>query len=667
MTFDQSFQSTQYLPMNAKFIGLVNYQGLAWKTAFSYTGATRVTTIQSTKIIKDFPETNSRFLMGDLTYPVLSSQVDAPMFGLGFSHGFLIGESNYSPEVSQYQLSLPNDAKVQIYVNDQIVYDEPYSAGNYDLRNFPVQSGYNNVIVKVIETSGNTRYFQFPFAVNEALVKKGLQEFTYNIGFPFQSDTSARSGYPLLKRTLAFSGYHKFGVSSDYNFNVGFQSNRGRSILGVEQVLAQKSGLFRFQTLASMKTGEKTGYGATLSFGSFSTGTFLDSVGFGVTFLDAAYNPSDDPSNAGSQRFKTSLVLNTKTSELFTNTYQVSTEASLQGNHIDRYSMRHAYTFSNQLRGTLSFDTTVSTQSGWERSIEFGLSWDPDASVRTSFRATEKGAQSLQIGYTPRFVKGLATSALLSLSRSRADSTAELAYSCQDDARQNLDATLVYAEKSGVKSAALAGRYSGARFSANGSISPSGTGALTLGTAVVYADGYFGISRPVDSNFVIMHTNPTLSGATITYSPYGKTDFWGSPVIIGFQPYSKANVVVSDANLPFGTELGDGRFSFTAPDNGGTHFLVGKDRGYIARGTLLIEKTKTPLQGVLGQATRVSDGKKVDFFTNMSGEFQLVGVSAGTYQIRVEDAFVYIGSILIPDDQKGLISLGPVQMYKEVK
>ncbi|MEI6065007.1 MAG: fimbria/pilus outer membrane usher protein, partial [Pseudanabaena sp. ELA748] len=88
------------------------------------------------------------------------------------------------------------------------------------------------------------------------------------------------------------------------------------------------------------------------------------------------------------------------------------------------------------------------------------------------------------------------------------------------------------------------------------------TTRLDFGTSLVFADGYFGISRPVNGSFVLAVPNPTLQDRVIGINPSGlggyaaQIDWAGVAVLPDLSPYQISKLRIDAPSLPVGYDLG---------------------------------------------------------------------------------------------------------------
>ena len=188
-----------------------------------------------------------------------------------------------------------------------------------------------------------------------------------------------------------------------------------------------------------------------------------------------------------------------------------------------------------------------------------------------------------------------------------------------------------------------------------------------VGTALVFADGAFGVSRPIRGNgFAIVEPHESIADKTVTVGTgedvRAKSDWLGPAVVPDVPAYTNMTIPVDVADLPVGYSLGAGAFDTYAPHKAGYKLQVGSSYSVSAYGTLL-RANGEPIGLLTGVAQPADNpGKQVAIFTNAAGKFGAEGLAPGVWTITMatEDApTVFV--ITVPEGSNGLYKAGELR------
>jgi len=207
--------------------------------------------------------------------------------------------------------------------------------------------------------------------------------------------------------------------------------------------------------------------------------------------------------------------------------------------------------------------------------------------------------------------------------------------------------------------------YRGHRFTASGFHQKSSreTSELKFETAVVFADGHWGITRPVSDSFAILYPHASLRGHQIDFEPGSSIDWMGNGVVQTMRSYRLNEIMIESARVPIGTDLGKGVYYLLPRFGAGYAIKVGMQLGIFVRGTLL-DRDGAPVYVSFGQMRRVGEagGTSKAFFTNKAGRFQLSGLQAGKYEVQLLDLENKSFILEVPAGKAGLLDVGTVRL-----
>ena len=96
-------------------------------------------------------ERNERWTIGQVKPLVKGSQAAISLMGIGYTSGPVLNSiGNFSPQFS-HTIELDKESAIDVYVNYQKIKSFELPGGVYDLRGFPLRTGFN--VVKIVKTT----------------------------------------------------------------------------------------------------------------------------------------------------------------------------------------------------------------------------------------------------------------------------------------------------------------------------------------------------------------------------------------------------------------------------------------------------------------------------------------------------------------------------------
>ncbi|MET0204811.1 MAG: fimbria/pilus outer membrane usher protein [Casimicrobiaceae bacterium] len=188
------------------------------------TNAPRATCIRlNTSLIRDNRETLTRTIVGDTGFATNALGSTLQMGGLSYSKLYDIDP--YFIRYPQQNLvgTLPTASEVDVYIDGQRVRTLRLPAGEFDLRNVTQSTGDRSVDRVIRDAFGREQRVTTSFYSSERSLKRGLQEWSYNVGKLRQSFGTESDDYG----PLAFAGFHRYGVSDSLTLGVRAEGKSG--------------------------------------------------------------------------------------------------------------------------------------------------------------------------------------------------------------------------------------------------------------------------------------------------------------------------------------------------------------------------------------------------------------------------------------------------------
>ncbi len=603
------------------------------------------------RIVRDDLDNALRYVAGDLAVPVVGYQTSRPLLGLTVARNYGLQPYLITRPVSQYEFFLENPSRVEVFSNGRLVQTLRLPAGQQDIRNLSLGSGINDVQLVITDDVGRIQRLDFANAIAANLLGQGIQQFAYSFGFP-SLVTNGNQSYDFSSPTLVAS--HRLGVSNILTIGGYLQADRNQQLVGFEGVVATTLGNFAWDTAFSNDNQLGTGLAARLRYDFLKTGIsnpLEQTFGFTVEHRGANFLIA---SNGVNNFFRASSILD------LTAYYQQKLFWDITGGLNFRYQfgrdrpnsyqlgLNLGKSFDNGLGMTINLSESGDGVSPKEQRAFVSLVWvlpQQRQVIQTSAELSSKSSQTLRTSWSassPNSLEGINVSLATALSPPSDDFTGRLSY---NGYRGNLELS------------------QDALFSRNGQI--TNTTRLDFGTSLVFADGYFGISRPVNGSFVLAVPHPTLQGRVIGINPNGiggytaQIDWAGVAVLPDLSAYQVSKLRIDAPSLPLGYDLGTTSYSVLPTYKSGTVLRIGTDATIFLRGTLRNAKDE-PLSLLTGEVVSLAnpDLPPLQLFTNRAGKFALTGVKPGRYELRMYSDPPVVFSIDIPEGKTGLYDLG---------
>ncbi|MGK0240038.1 MAG: outer membrane usher protein [Candidatus Pelagisphaera sp.] len=580
------------------------------------------------RLVKDFPNSMHRLVIGDISTPIKSPQRGFQIWGLSFAKEFNLQPYRTFTPTSSASFQLDENAIVQMQMNGRPMRSLKLEPGIYDIEQFKLAAGLNSMDLEIVTESGTVERIQIDNYGEPTLLGKGASTFALSFGMPYAApseNTHTIIDTPWYQRTISreplFSGYYQKGLSDRVTANANLQSTHNWTRVGLQTTWVSGVGVINanagFNSLHSSQAKgmrlnvdwkrEFKGYQFALS-GSRSSRNF-ELTKENTSSIASANR--DSVSLRIAKRFgkRASMDL----SFLRQRSYHESPERSAALNFGYRFPAIHT---------SLSFRHS---DSRFERSLSSYLTvtWNPRERLRTRTR----------YGHSSNGVNsGTTTNLDYSNSQPQSSLNANLNIRSSDTGRE-LDGRTRYETDRYSITASRMYLYQNINDYENKGIDTSLSGEFAL----AFADGAFGVTRRVSDSFAIVtnHSawkdvelgiNPTLGGFEQTTSKS-----FARPVLSDLRAYRESQAIIR----PLGgdTFLENEEFHFLPSYKRGSKLTIGNEFIYSLRSTLVHWNE----QPVRYKALKISgDGiEDILTFTNNAGKFVVTGLKPGSYKIDV--------------------------------
>lgn len=555
---------------------------------------------------------------------------DAWLAGVTFAKEY--GIDPYFVRFPTLSLSTPiaTPSVMEVYVNGQVVQQEPVAPGRLDIRNVPLTLGRNDARIIVRDAFGGTRELTSTYYLSASALAPGLHDYQYSVGFRREGVGTSNWDY----RTPAVVARHRVGVTSSLTLGARAESDFG-DVLSVGPTINLRLPFGDFEGAGSASRTDKGWGAAALGGFSFTTRTF--STGGSITLA--------------SNRYATLSSIDTDD----TSVRQVNLFASSHLGGPITMTVQHA--FDERLNDVSRTRTGVLSTIRLGRRMELAVS-----ATRV---LDEKGRdRELYAGLTYLFKR-----ASMSLShRNDRRNGSRFALDAQQPAPVGVGYGAQFRVESGDGGDQLTGaaRYQSAhgvyevrqeRFGEHTESSVSAMGAIVAIGGSVHA------TRPVTESFALVRV-PGVEGvrAYASNQEIGRTDKKGNLLIPNLQAYYGNILGIDDADVPLLYSVANVRKLLAPPYRGGAvaEFPVERVQRIMGRIVLLGDESRR--QVAYGQLDVKIGSEAVSSPLGADGGFYFENLTPGRYPAVVEYRNGQcIAELVVPSSDELTVKLGEIE------
>jgi outer membrane usher protein len=563
-------------------------------------------------LIFDRRESLRRYVAGDYSAASGSLGGNVQMGGVSISKAY--GLNPYFIKYPLFDitglLALPSE--VELYLDGVKVHSERFSPGKFELKNLQSFGGAQTVEVVIRDSLGREQRIVSPFYFTDHLLRRGLQEYSYNVGFLRRDFGQQSDNYG----SLAFSGFHRLGLTDTLNIGLRAEATAGLLNFGIESV--------------------------------FKTGTY------GVVQLQGALSDYHGDTSAASllsydiqsRNFRATLALSN-----FSSGYRTLGNLKADSNYRLKQNMRAGIGYTTPHLGSFALDyfhtsafkqTTRKTLTlSWSRRLVRGTY------LNANFRQVHQGGTSYEgtVNFTWNFAKDRSVSAGYRHEGGTDYQTIEARQNVPFGEGTGWDVQGERFARAGSQAYSLDssaqhnGRYGVLRGNLNLGHSETVDTQnlrLSLSGALVHLGDTFALTRPVRDSFALVSVGKAEGVRVYVNSQTaGRTNSQGRAVIPDLSSYYDNQVSIEDKDIPIDYLMPRVRLFISPPLHSGSCLNFPLRRYQAFTGTLLQDMPGEPPLDNAELILTAPDGP-VDFWTGGDGEFyfdsQMAILDSGRYQ-----------------------------------
>ncbi len=520
------------------------------------------------------------------------------MGGIGFSKVYKLDPYFITQPVMDLRGAVTLPTQAEIYMDGVLVGKQAITPGSFELKNLYSYTGSHNIDVVLRDPFGNIQRISYPAYFSTQLLREGLHEYSYNVGFLREQYGVESNDYGKA----VFSAFHRYGLTNALNIGARAEGSDGIYNGGISTaLLVPRAGAFTLSFAGSSANGKKGSAGSfqhSYQLGSFNTNVLLR--GFSRDYATVGSSLQSDRT-----KYEIGLGMGFLADPLgsFSLAYASNEMFSGLNTHVTTASYSRALSKKTSLFATVSSTRTVNTTNAVFIGLNINLDWNLHGSIQFT-RSGDTNSETIQLQKDTPVGEGVGYRASLNRVDTGTTTTHSFNPFVQYNARYG-----IYTLDSSIQ---------------NSSGVTSELYNLSVAGSFLYAGGFYGISRPVSDSFSIVMADK-VKGATVLNNgqEIGKTDSSGTMVIPTLTSYNRNLITLDTNNIPIEYSISDVNRTLAPSLWSGSCVFFDARQVRALIGTLYVQKgdKNTPLQYV-DIMLKVGE-KEVSSPTGKSGEFYL--------------------------------------------
>ena len=632
------------------------------------------------RIVTDITEQSTRITIGDNNSPntkILPQKQPRiggfrqTIFGLDVTHtARLTGRLNRSNDFA-YNFIVSEEVRLDIDINGRTIHTEILVPGKYSLQDFPLQSGKNDIIIRLTGENGILEEQTFECFYNPILLPPGQKEFQFVSGFPYEEVAGERT---LKSNRFTNVAYWRQGISEHVGLSSYIQTTNNDFLFGGVGEFALKSNTISLEAVYSNHFLDQSGYSINLTSYSANSPLLIQKTPLIPSYyvVNFMYNSKYfDPFLMESSQSIINPIRRMISPSIvwqFTSNWQVQARVSLQekrgAKDVFTFNVRSFYRTQRWLLNTTAQKTKVADWMFYTTAT-----WRPKEHPRNRYSHRYNGNSGTHsVAANMWSEKNRAVNSNVSsdiTDRNHMSQTGRVQY-------QKLENTTIitanHSANYNYHYGELGLNYYGQRMLMG--INHSRTTRserntnIQFDTALAFAGKHWGISRPINNSFAILYANnEAMHDSTIRFQNGSYLDKYSAAVYPYIRNYQSYELKIDEADVPIGLDLGAQQYMVQGRLNSGQAIPVGKPGGIIMAKAILLRPNGEPFDLEVGTFTYVDDPElKIQFFTNRSGTLFVQGLKSGEYTVEILGDTYANFTIEIPKDAQSPFDLGSFKL-----
>lgn len=575
---------------------------------------------QDTRIRKDDEQNMIRYTLGDLTLSSQGLQEVPAMAGLSIAREFSIQPYRTLRPLSATEVSIKRTSIISVFINGFLYSEVRVNPGVFNIRDFPLALGKNNVRIKVRDDLGQEEFYEFSMVFENSILTKGLSEFTYSAGMPWETSGADRK---YNDQNIFTHVFHRYGLTESLTLGLNFQNFNNLSLAGLESSAATGIGYISGQWAQSKQPGH-LGLAQRYQYRSYDhteedTSTISFKADYEIRDKDfSAINQSRTFNSTFKNRAGVQISF-----QPYVNSYLLSVGGGKTENFItpdqEFYNVNVVLNFRASLRMELGYTKDVGPAP--EERGHISLNWVERAGIYSA----------------NAYYDTLQKTTNLSASRNNPYKYDDYRVAVNAQNSEIGQSVNTYGEYLTQPATFRLEQYSSQQSGIKNNVTTLGLNTGIAWTGSSLNGHHAAITQPISDSFTLFKAENLPNGHSVVINPVnikGEAEVGSQSVAVRDQTgYYNYTLNVDTTSLPVGYPLDKEFFKVQPTYRSGVFIPLKFKLKIMVKGRLLDAQNK-PIGYTAGDILN-SKGELVDntFFTNKQGRFFIEGLEPGTYQI----------------------------------
>jgi outer membrane usher protein len=506
----------------------------------------------------------------------------------------------------------------EVYVNGQLLRREFLPPGPFELRNLPAPVGSGTAEVILRDAFGRQQVISSPFYFTSSLLRAGVQEWSYDLGFRREQQITGLGEYG----PWAALGRHRVGVTDD--LTVGARIEAGADLVSGGPIATLRLPVGEVElTVGGSRSDTEDGWAGSLAYNYASR---LFSVGWALRTFSDHYATTSLKAPEDRPRLEATALVGFPITNRSTVTLQYTHTDFRDAGPQERVSG----SVSLRLTGRASLFVTASharqPEQKPETAVFTGLTYFlGDSTTATASHEVSRHQHTTALEAQRSLPLGTGLGYRVRAVRAEQDLP-------QEEGRSG-GSTVDYQGLADLQYQSQYGFYEASYERING----RNSSMLTAAAGLVAIGGSVHLSRPVQDGYALVSV-PGVSGvrASLNNQEVGRTDSRGRLLVPNLLPYYGNRLGISDQDIPIDYSISVTDRLVAPPLKGGSVVTFPARRVQAFVGTVVVETAGRTVTPAYGQLTVTAEGQTYESPIGRDGEFYLENLPRGRHPAIVD-------------------------------